>query len=191
MAARYWRVIGLRTDGSAGVALTQAVLWGASAVIPAALSASHAPVAGGLASLTDGELSDTTAWTRAQVAAPGFALTWDAGTAVDAVNVQFGSGDSPAQWVRVYTLQSSTDRATWTTVGTFVLAWPGAHVLAPLPSIGDPWADKVVSLLLFDGGTLTDSADSSGAWTASGGAAVVASGGVGDSGALSLNGSTD
>ncbi|ABM33454.1 hypothetical protein QRO08_03810 [Paracidovorax citrulli] len=191
MAARYWRVIGLRTDGATGVAITQAALWGATGMIDAVLSASHAPASGSLAYLTDGDLADTTTWGQAQVSAPGFALVWDAGAAVDAVNVRFGSADDSAQWVRVYTLQSSSDRAAWNTVGTYVMPWPGARVLAPMPSTGDPLADKVVALLMFDGGTLADTSPSGGAWTASGGAAVVSSGGIGDSGALSLNGSAD
>lgn len=190
MAARYWRVVGLRTDGAAGLALTQAALWGASGAISATLSASHAPVSGTLASLTDGDLTDTTCWAQAQIQSAGFALVWDAGSAVDAVNVRFGGAASAAQWVRVYTLQSSSDGASWSTVGTYVLAWPSAQELSPLPSQSDPLADKVVALLLFDG-NLTDGAPAGGAWTASGGAAVVASGGAGGSGALSLNGATE
>ncbi|MVT36495.1 hypothetical protein GO497_00015 [Acidovorax citrulli] len=109
MAARYWRVIGLRTDGATGVAITQAALWGATGMIDAVLSASHAPASGSLAYLTDGDLADTTTWGQAQVSAPGFALVWDAGAAVDAVNVRFGSADDSAVggW---YTLQSQRPR---------------------------------------------------------------------------------
>ncbi|MVT28798.1 hypothetical protein GO496_10750 [Acidovorax citrulli] len=191
MAARYWRVIGLRTDGATGVAITQAALWGATGMIDAVLSASHAPASGSLAYLTDGDLADTTTWGQAQVSAPGFALVRDAGAAVDAVNVRFGSADDSAQWVRVYTLQSSSDRAAWNTVGTYVMPWPGARVLAPMPSTGDPLADKVVALLMFDGGTLADTSPSGGRVDCVRRRRGGFVGGAWNSGALSLNGSAD
>ncbi|RYE43848.1 MAG: LamG domain-containing protein [Hyphomicrobiales bacterium] len=187
MAARYWRVIGMRTAG-AGLALTQAALWSGAGVVAAALSASHPPVAGTVETLTDGVLDDATLWPQQEVRAPGFALLWDAGQAVDVVNVRFGGAPSAAQWVRVYTLQSSADGLAWTTVGTYVSDWPGDGVLAPLPATEDNFAAFVVSRLMFDG-SLTDT--EAVVWAPSGGAAVSIGNGIGGSGALALNGSTD
>lgn len=186
-SARYWRVVGVDSKVGA-LAITQAVLWGAAGALSAALTASAPPVAGAVASLTDGDLSEAVGWERQQVRAPGFALVWDAGTPVSAVNVRFGGAPSADAWVRLYTLQCSTDLRQWDTVGTYALEWPGAAVLADLPSGGDPIADLVVSRLMFDG-SLGDAAGL--VWFSSGGAAVMDGQGVGGSGALALTGAVE
>lgn len=185
-AARYWRAVGLQSVGGGALELSALHLYlgGVRVDAAATLTSAIAPAGGSLAALQDDDTATTARWL--DVSAPGFALVWDfgAGGAQDVLAVRLGSGALYAEWLETLTLQYSSDGVVWVTqrsIPTF--SWPGANVLQGVPAVEDPYWDRVVALLHFDG-DLTD--ETGRVWASSGQATIDSSQAVIGSGCLHL-----
>jgi hypothetical protein len=92
MAATTWRMAGIDTFGG-DLELSELRLWGATAALDAGatLTCSHAPMAGILENLRDGDLATSCRWRAADVRSPGFFIQWVTPAAVDAWCVRLAS----------------------------------------------------------------------------------------------------
>jgi hypothetical protein len=115
-AARYWRIIGVETNGGGDLELSELALYeGATRVDGSAtLTCTAAPIAGALANLQDADTGTTTRFAGADVFQPGFALAWDFGAGVTKDVDSVGLA-SPVQdrYAYGFALQYSSDTTTW------------------------------------------------------------------------------
>ena len=91
MASATWRLTGLDTVG-ADLELSSLRLWGdASAVdVDAVMTCSHAPAAGSVDNLLDGNPITTCRWSAADVRSAGFYIQWQMPSAVDVSALKLG-----------------------------------------------------------------------------------------------------
>ena len=148
-AARYWRVVGIETYGDGDLELSALQLYGPGGRVDAAatITSSHAPTAGTLAALQDGNSATACRFAGAAVHSGGFWLGWDLGSAVAATALRPGGASQVSTFLRCCTLQY-LDPTGWVTqqnLGQYT--WPGAGTLDLAPSNGDPaYADVVLKL---------------------------------------------
>jgi hypothetical protein len=168
-AHRFWRLAGFSVAGNGPLELSEARLYagGAPADADATLTCTLAPASGALADLRDGLATGVVSWPRAAHTSPGFALVWDLGVggAADINGVILGAGGSAASFPDALLCQYSDDYLLWATpTGGDIpgVIYPGPNALT-LGNAGiDPYADKVVARLRFDG-SLND--DTGRLWT--------------------------
>ncbi|MDR0216732.1 MAG: hypothetical protein LBJ15_22380 [Comamonas sp.] len=91
MAATTWRMTGIDTFGG-DLELSELRLWGAAEALDvgAMLTCSHAPMAGALESLRDGDPATSCRWSLADVRSPGFFIQWVMQAAVDFGSMRLG-----------------------------------------------------------------------------------------------------
>lgn len=182
-AYRYWRVVGLLPRGAGDLALSALYLCGASGRADAAatLSCSHAPLAGSLGALQDGDGTTHCRFAAADVRSPGFWIRWDFGAGgADITSLQLGGADSAEVFLARCDVQGSADGVGWTTLSSVsgIYKWPGANTLGEV-SDGDPLFPNVSLLLHCDGDdgstTVVDSSSVGNAVAMSGGCKLSAS----------------
>ncbi|GKT22517.1 LamG-like jellyroll fold domain-containing protein [Acidovorax sp. SUPP3334] len=153
-AARYWRLVAVRPWGLGALSISEVALYtGAGrADLSATLTSRMAPVAGALAALQDGSATAAVTWDAAQVAAPGWALVWDFGSAVDILYLAIGAGSDQARYPCDLRLESSTDGRAWSVLGEVSgLLFPGAHTLGSVDDLR-----QHVFAMDFNGPAITD-----------------------------------
>lgn len=140
-AARYWRAVGLEAHAGGDLELSALHVYDAGGRVDAGatLTSTIAPAAGALANLQDSDFGTTARFAAAAVSAPAFALQWDFGSPVDVYGVRAG-GPSAPEFLKLLTLQYSSDGATWgefaAQLGDFI--YPGASALTTTPT-SPPW----------------------------------------------------
>lgn len=157
---RYWRLVGLATDGNDQLELSEARLYegGVLADAGAVLTATISPSSGALSDLRDGVATGVVTWPYASYSTPGFALVWDFGVGAGCEYgvLQIGSGASSKTAVRDVTVQYSSDGVGWRTSTRYASVVFGANYsLTPTPSAvtepGDEYYELTVGLLLGNG----------------------------------------
>lgn len=172
-AARYWRLSGFTTRGSAYLELAQLELWGGGAKITASLSCALDPVTGTLANLSDADLNTKGKW----LVCPGLAFVFDCTTSQTVDVPRFGAADL-SEFVASFLLETSSDALAWTTQSTFSrVVYPGAAALTNVTGgSGDASFANVTLLLHCDGAngstTFTDSSGTPKTATVYGAAAI-------------------
>ena len=152
-AARYWRVVGIRTYGGGDLELSELHLYGGGGRVDGAatLTCSHAPTAGALGNLKDADTATSCRFAGADVRSSGFYLAWDMGVPVEVVGLRPASGTARSDYVSSLLLQY-LDGGAWVfaaQLGRFV--WPGPSTLYAAPAVGDTEFAKVSLLLHADG----------------------------------------
>ena len=153
-AARYWRIVAVRTYGGGDLALSELHLYGSAGRLDAsaAVTSSHPPVVGALANLQDDNLATVCGFAGADVRSGGFWLAWDLGSAIEVTGVRPGAANQLGAYVEGLLLQY-LDAGTWVSaleLGRFI--WPGANALDVAPATSaDPHLSKVALLLHLDG----------------------------------------
>ena len=113
-AARYWRVVGIETYGGGDLELSALQLYGPGGRVDttATLTSSHAPIAGALADLADGNTATVARFSADHVRSAGFFIAWDLGSSIAAIGLRVGSAVEPSRFVSALTLQYF-DGAVW------------------------------------------------------------------------------
>lgn len=164
-AARYWRVVGVATYGGADLEISALHFYDGATRIDAAatLTCSHAPAAGSLGNLQDGNTATVARFDADAIRSGGFAVQWDFGSSTAVSAVQLGASTSEARYPDAITVEY-LDSGRWT---RFLVAdrcpYPGdsqlAPKLAPLSGVGavlmDP-ANLGVGVALSNGNTRAD-----------------------------------
>ena len=130
-AARYWRFAGLEALAAGDLELTEIALFiGSSRVdVSATLTCSHAPVAGALADLMDGDTSTACRFAAADVRSAGFFLQWDFGGPVAVDAFKLGAPSSPALFLSTAQVLRADSPGAWAVVAEFSgIVYPGAGV---------------------------------------------------------------
>ena len=167
-SARFWRIIGLSTWSGGDLELTELHLHNASGRVDdaAALTCSHSPIDGSLASLKDGSLATKCRFAGPDVRSSGFWLQWDFGLGAshDVVALNVGSSSSKAVFPEIMSVESSDSGAFWTPAFTVEgIQWPGANAMTlvrPKDSTGGLWTEFGVAASTIDPAKLV--------WTSSG-----------------------
>lgn len=152
-AARYWRIIGIETDGGGDLELSELQLFNGAVRVDAAatLTCSHVPVAGGLLNLKDDNTATVCRFDGAAVRSGGFALMWDFGSAQEVTGVRIGTASTQALSISMLVLEQFVSGA-WTGFGVSGrYAFPGPNAMGPVPEAGDPTFANVALLLQSDG----------------------------------------
>ncbi len=137
-AARYWRVVGIETYGDGDLELSALQLYGPGGRVDAAatFASSHAPIAGALADLADGNTATVARFSADHVRSAGFFIAWDLGSSIAAIGLRVGSAVAPSRFVSALTLQYF-DGAVWQSLASFGrFPWPGTSALGEVPSVG-------------------------------------------------------
>jgi hypothetical protein len=151
-AARYWRLVAIETRGyRADLRLAECALYEGATRVDTVPTASIAPTSGALAALADGTTAASVVWAGADVAMPGFAITWDLGTARAVDQLQATPDTSSLGFIYSAILQRSADGAAWVNeIEMLGLTYPGD--LTPAVIIpGDLGYASTGLLLNFDG----------------------------------------
>ena len=157
--ARYWRVVGVDAYGGGDLELSELQLHGAGGRedTTATLTCSHAPIAGALADLADGNTATVARFSADHVRSAGFFIAWDLGSSVAALGLRVGSAVEQSRFVSALTLQYF-DGAVWQSLASFGrYPWPGASALGEVPAAGG--INIPEATLFLDG--LVDFADTS------------------------------
>lgn len=136
--ARYWRIVGIETYTGGDLELSELQLHGAGGRVDttATLTSSHAPIAGALADLVDGNTATVARFSAGHVRSAGFFIAWDLGSSITAIGLRVGSAVEQSRFVSALTLQYF-DGAAWQGLASFGrFAWPGASALGEVPSVG-------------------------------------------------------
>ena len=131
-AARYLRLVGIEALAGGDLELTEIALYsGASRVDGSAtLTCSHAPAAGALANLKDGDTATGCRFAAAAVRSGGFYLQWDFGTSTDVTEIRFGAAASAARFIsNALVMQSSDSRAWAYSVAMDSAMYPGSGAM--------------------------------------------------------------
>ena len=137
-AARYWRVVGIETYGDGDLELSALQLYGPGGRVDAAatFASGHAPIAGALADLADGNTATVARFSADHVRSAGFFIAWDLGSSIAAIGLRVGSAVEPSRFVSALTLQYF-DGAVWQSLASFGrFPWPGASALGEVPTVG-------------------------------------------------------
>ena len=127
-AARYWRLVGLRAYAGGDLELggLHWLVGGSRVDSTAAITCSHAPTSGTLASLQDADASTLVRFSANAVRSGGFFLSWDFGAAVTDPYPRIAAAGL-AEFLGWATLQYSANGTTWTTELSFGrVIYPGA-----------------------------------------------------------------
>lgn len=154
--SRFWRISGVETVAGGDLALSELQLHGASGPLDASVlpTCSHAPYAGAIADLQDGDTTTVCRWAGRAARSSGFRLVWDFGTSVSVVGVRIGSADAEGTFVLQHSLEYF-DGARWILDGVYGrYAWPGPFSLTAPVVAGDPTLSA--NVLLLDGQAFTD-----------------------------------
>lgn len=140
-AARYWRLVGLATEGGA-LGLSAAILVdvaGSRLDGSATLTCSHAPSEGTLGALADGNGATSARWSGGVHRSGGFYIQWDLGSPQDVCALQLG-GDQASSWPgRVTLAYLDTGTGLWTVLlSADWLVYPGDGALTA-PTDADPF----------------------------------------------------
>lgn len=177
-AARYWRVVGIRTYGGGDLELSELHLYGGGGRVDAGatLTCSHTPAAGALGNLKDADTATSCRFAGADVRSSGFFLCWDMGSPVEVVGLRPASAAENSLYISSLLLQY-LDSGTWVFAaqpGRFV--WPGPLAFDAPPAVGDTEFAKVSLLLHADGAngstSIIDSSPSPKSATVYGAAAI-------------------
>ncbi|MBF9263611.1 hypothetical protein [Paracidovorax cattleyae] len=86
-SSRYWRVSGVETVAGGDLALSELRLHGTSGPLDASVlpTCSHAPSAGAIADLQDGDTTTVCRWAGRAARSSGFRLVWDFGASVSVI----------------------------------------------------------------------------------------------------------
>lgn len=158
MAARFWRLSGFMLGGNDLELAEIALLNGTTRLDgAAAITASHAPIAGTLAALKDNNVGTSCRFSAQAVASAGFFLHWDMGSDVEVDGLRLAAGASGLRWPKSLSVAYWSDAQGWVyvTEGTG-LVFPGANAWATdadagvIPSTWNP-ADKGTGVTLSEG----------------------------------------
>ena len=131
MASTTWRITAVDTEGGDLTLVSLRLCDGAGPIDSSAvLTSSHAPVAGTLANLTDGDSATSCTFAANDVYSPGFYIQWVLPSAQDAWCARFAS-PNPTVAVKNYSIGYSTGNS-WSTALQGRLPFPGANVETPL-----------------------------------------------------------
>lgn len=136
--ARFWRVVGVDAYSGGDLELSELQLHGAGGRVDttATLTSSHAPIAGALADLVDGNTATVARFSADHVRSAGFFIAWDLGSSVAAIGLRVGSAVDQSRFVSALTLQYF-DGALWQSLASFGrYPWPGASALGEVPAAG-------------------------------------------------------
>lgn len=136
--ARFWRVVGVDAYGGGDLELSELQLHGPGGRVDttATLTSSHAPIAGALADLADGNTATVARFSADHVRSAGFFIAWDLGSSIAAIGLRVGSAVEPSRFVSALTLQYF-DGAVWQSLASFGrYPWPGASALGEVPTVG-------------------------------------------------------
>lgn len=143
---RYWRLSGLSARGAESpLTLSELQLRDSATLLTAGLApvATLEPNSGTLAALTDGSTSGLVSWAAKRL--PSLRLTWDFGSAVEATDIQVGSGVQQDEFLLSALLDCSDDGNVWvTTLSYFAVRWPGANALTASAPPSPLWDKKLV-----------------------------------------------
>ena len=101
----------------------------------AALTCSHSPIEGSLASIKDASVGTVCRFTSSDVRSSGFWLQWDFGVGVshDVVELNVGSSSSQGSFPEIMSVESSDTGVFWAPAFTCEgILWPGANAMALL-----------------------------------------------------------
>lgn len=136
--ARFWRVVGVDAYGGGDLELSELQLHdvGGRVDTTATLTSSHAPIAGALADLVDGNTATVVRFSADHLRSAGFFIAWDLGSSIAAIGLRVGSAVEQSRFVSSLTLQYF-DGAVWQSLASFGrYPWPGASALGEVPSAG-------------------------------------------------------
>lgn len=136
--ARFWRVVGVDAYGGGDLELSELQLHGAGGRVDttATLTSSHAPIAGALADLADGNTATVARFSADHVRSAGFFIAWDLGSSIAAIGLRVGSSVEQSRFVSALTLQYF-DGAVWQSLASFGrYPWPGPSALGEVPAAG-------------------------------------------------------
>lgn len=126
-AARYWRITGMVPYGYGDLELSEFALYEAGVRVDTGPTAPIAPTTGTLAALSDSSNGSTCAWSALRYSLPGFALVYDLGSAKLVDEVRIGAGASQTGFPATFSLDYSTDGATWSgQTKVDGVNWPGS-----------------------------------------------------------------
>lgn len=155
-AARYWRVVGIKTYGGVDLELSELHLYDVSGRVDASatLTSAIAPISGALANLKDDVLGTTCRFAASAARSPGFALVWDfgSGDTRDVIGVRIGSAASESRFVEALTIEYGSDGTSWSTLHSFSrYPYPGDSAFTEVPTEVDTYENNVVAGFHFDG----------------------------------------
>lgn len=126
-SARYWKLAAIEvwTPGSA-LTLSDALLYESGVAQSGSVTCSVTPSSGALSNLSDADTGTSVSFSARDSFAPGFAITWDLGSAKDITKVGLRGPVKDNFPVR-FELSYSTDGTTWVVYGkTFQSKWTDA-----------------------------------------------------------------
>ena len=174
MAARYWRLIGLRSVDGADLELSGIHLHDSGGKLSGTVSASHAPTVGSVSDLDDLTWTSAVRFAAQAVRSAGFRLQWDFVSDKSVTAIRVGGGGAQGLYLEQCTLQSSADAVNWVdAVATGRIPWPGVFQQGAVLSFGILGAGLLCHFDGADGSTPTiDYTPVSRTWNVSGGAAI-------------------
>ena len=128
-ASTTWRITGIFTDGG-DLELSELNLYNKTTTVDtgAVVTCSHAPIAGAIANLTDGDPLTTCKWAAKDAQAPGFFIQWTLPAPQEPWCARF-SAPAMAGFIRNYMLgYRSGEVWSWAEQGR--VKWPGQGVLS-------------------------------------------------------------
>lgn len=189
-AARYWRLIGLRSVDGADLELSSIHLHDSGGKLSGTVSASHAPTVGSVSDLDDLTWNSAVRFAAQAVRSAGFRLQWDFVSDKSVTDIRVGGGSAQGLYLEQCTLQSSADAVNWVTVvATGRIPWPGVFQQGAVLSFVIQGLGLLCHFDGVDGSTPTiDYTPVSRTWNVSGDAAISTAQSVPGGASLRLNG---
>lgn len=151
-SAQFWKLsaVDVWTFGQ-DLTLSEVALYESDIAQTGSVTCSSTPTAGALSNLSDGSEVTTVTFASADVFSPGFAITWDLGSAKDITRVGI-KGSIQGNFPRKFEISYSTDGVVWVTYGKVTQSkWTNSSTFYELDvAHGNPNIASTTVLLNFD-----------------------------------------